>query len=101
MNITTDFQKWLNAAEPEGHQEVYSLYRAVEDCSSFGIYDVKPAKGSGGRWIVSTSHLDEGLLLASDEAREAFLLHVTRTYCDRDLDMESWYSYKHSIAKDD
>lgn len=100
MSITTDFQKWLKDAELEGYQEVCSLYKAVKSCSSFDVYDVKSAKGSGDRWIVSTPHLDEGLLLASNKAKEAFLLHLTQTYCG-DLDMESWCSFKHSSEKND
>ena len=101
MSTTTDFKEWLGGAEPDSYLEVYALYKAVEGCTSYGIYDVQPAKGSSERWIVSASHTDSALLLASSAAREAFLLHVKLTYADRDLDMDSWYSYKHAMAKDD
>ena len=101
MKITTDFENWLNAVEPDDHHEVYSLYKAVRECSPFGIFDVRPAKGPGDRWIVSASHVSEGLLLASSKAREAFLSQIAETYCDSDLDMESWHSFKHSSAKND
>lgn len=98
MRITTDFVEFLNGVEPDGHQEVLALHTAVEKCSSFGIYDVKPATGSG-RWIVSAAHSDTGLLLTA-KSREAFLSHLTRTYCG-ELDMESWCSLQHSATKDD
>ena len=100
MNVTTDFQEWLANVELESHEEVYSLYRAVKDCTSFGIFDVKPAKGSGERWIVTASSIDQSLLIASSDARTAFLQKLTRTYCG-DLDMEGWYSFKHGMAKND
>jgi hypothetical protein len=101
MKITHVFEQWLSAERPDGYQEVYSLYKAVKDRSSFGIYEVKPAKGRGDRWIVNSMNSDQGLLLASNDARGAFLLHLSETYCERDLDVESWYSYKHSMDKGD
>ena len=99
MSLTTDFQKFLNGVELEGHQEVSALHTAVENCSPFGIYNVKPATGFN-RWIVSAPHSDEELLLASSKARKAFLSCLTQSYCG-DLDMESWSSFAHSMAKDD
>lgn len=99
MIVTTDFQRFLDGVEPESPQEVYALYTAAEKCSSFGIYDVKPATGSD-RWIVSAPHSDEGLLLNSSQVKNAFLSWLTRAYCG-DLDMESWSSLEHSIAKAD
>jgi hypothetical protein len=100
MDTTLDFHKWLVGAQPEGYEEPYSLFRAVNNGTSFGIYNVKRLKGSGDRWIVTAPHLSVGLLLASMLAKESFLLHLTRTYC-RDLDMESWYGYMHSMSKND
>jgi hypothetical protein len=100
MSTTTDFREWLDNVELEDHDEVYSLYRAVKDGTTFGIFDVKPARGAGERWIVSASHLDQSLLLASSDARQAFLVHLTKTHCD-DMEMEGWYSFKRAMAKDD
>ena len=99
MNITFDFQRFLNGIELEGYQEVAALHTAVENCSPFGIFNVKPATGSD-RWIVSVPHSDEGLLLDSSKAKKAFLSCLTQTYCG-DLDMESLSSFEHSMAKDD
>ena len=101
MNITTDFKQWLKGAEPDGYQEVCALHTAVKNCSTFGIYDVKPAKGSGNRWIVAELNSNEGLLLASSEAREAFLLHLLQNYCTGFDDFESWYSFMQAKEKND
>jgi hypothetical protein len=76
---TPDFKTFLEGAMPENYQEVYALYKAVEGCSSFGIYDVMPARGSSDRWIVSTSYSDQSLLLASTAAKEALLLREIHT----------------------
>lgn len=101
MAEITDFIAWLDGAEPEDHNEVYSLYRSVKDCDSWGPYTTSLAKGGGERWIVSATHVDGPLLLASTKARDAFLLHLEKTYCGGDLDMEGWYAFKHAMEKDD
>ncbi|MBC2592793.1 hypothetical protein H5P28_00820 [Ruficoccus amylovorans] len=102
METITDFIAWLDGAEPEGHDEVYSLYRSVKDCKAWGSYKTVPARGNGDRWIVTADHIDScNLLLASERAKEAFLLHLERTYCDNDLDMEGWHAFKHAMSKND
>lgn len=101
METITDFQKWLEGVEPEDHNEVYALYKAVQECSSYGIYEVKPARGQEGRWIVTAKHVNQPLLLNSEEARKTFLNLIARKYTDGELDMESWHSYKCALIKDD
>ncbi len=76
MKLIHEFQEWLKGADPEGHQEVYELYKTVKDCSSVGNYNISPAKGTTDGWILSAAHLDAGLRLASNKAREAFLSHI-------------------------
>jgi hypothetical protein len=98
---TTNFKEWLTAVEPEDHREAYALYKTVDDCASFGIYEVKPARGGSDRWILSALHSSHTLLLASNDARETFIMHLTTTYGDRDLDMESWYAFQCAMAKED
>lgn len=101
MATITDFIDWLDGAEPEGHEEVYSLYRSVKDCDSWGVYETVKATGGGDRWMVSADNSEDSLLLASEKAKEAFLEHIENTYCDGDLEMESWYMFKHAMSKDD
>lgn len=100
MNTTTDFQEWLRSVDLEDHEEIYSLYRAVQTGTPFGIFDVKPGRGGDDRWIVTPVSTDYSLLIASEAARDAFLQHLTRTHCG-DLDMEGWYSFKHAMSKND
>ena len=99
MEPTTDFESWLDGIELEDHEEVYSLYRSVRDCDEYGLFSVKPAHGADS-WIVTASHSDQPLRLASTKARDAFLGLLERSHCG-DLDMEGWYAYKQAMAKDD
>ncbi len=39
MATITDFDAWLDMADAEGHEEVYSLYRAVSDIDEMGMYE--------------------------------------------------------------
>jgi hypothetical protein len=100
MSTTTDFQEWIQNVELEDHEEVYSLYRAVKETTSFGLFDVKAARGNGERWIVTSSSSPQSLLLASSQAQTAFLQHLTKTYCG-ELDMEGWYGFKRGMSRDD
>lgn len=99
MEPTTDFELWLEGIELEDHQEVYALYRSVRDCDVYGLFSVKPARGADS-WLVTASHSDEPLLLASTRAKDALLDLLERSHCG-DLDMEGWYSFKQAMAKDD
>ena len=38
MATITDFDAWLDQADPEGYEEVYALYRAIVDCDEVGRY---------------------------------------------------------------
>lgn len=99
MPPTMNFQDWLHDVEPEDHEEVYSIYRAVKDGRSFGIFDVKSTRGGVGL-ILKAAHRDQGLLIATDKAKSAFLAQFVSANCGN-MDMESWYGYRQAMAKDD
>ena len=105
MPITSNFERFLNGADLDldGPEEVYSLIRAVESGSSFGLFDVGPATGGEERFIVSVGHSDLHLLIPSNRAKEAFMLHVRKRYCgsDWDMDIDSWFGYRQAIAKEE
>ena len=100
MTTITDFASWLDQADPEGHEEVYSLYRAVQDRDEWGPFNAKPARGGDGV-IVYADHIDDTLLLASEKAFEAFSKEIERRYVDSDLNIEGWYEFRRSMAKHD
>ena len=100
MATITDFEAWLDQADPEGHEEVYSLYRAVVDTTQMGPFQCKPAKGGNGL-IVYADHIDDTLLLASDKAKSAFLNEIEKRYVNNDMNIEGWYEFNRSMAKND
>ena len=100
MTTITDFNAWLDQAEADDHEEAYALYQAVRDTTDMGPY--KCVSAPNGKWIVSASHAEDNLLLASDAAKSTFLSMISDRYIhDADMDMESWYHYKRNMAKDD
>lgn len=38
MPTNTDFEGWLDQADPDDLEEIYALYRAVLDVDEFGMY---------------------------------------------------------------
>ena len=100
MTTVTDFEAWLDQADPEGHEEVYSLYRAVEDATQISFFECKPAKGGNGL-IVYKDNINDKLLLASDKAKSAFLKEIEKRYVDNDMNIEGWYEFNRSMAKND
>ena len=100
MATITDFDAWLDQADPEGYEEVYALYRAIVDCDEVGRYQCN-ASQDGTKWFVKASSADDTLMLASIEAKDAFVKHVDSKYGDSELDMESWYHFNRNMEKDD
>ena len=39
MATITDFEAWLNEADPDSHEEIYALYRAVSDIDQNAMYE--------------------------------------------------------------
>ena len=100
MAVITDFSAWLDCAELENYEEVYCLYRSVADCSEYGLFNTQVANGKNNGWIVSASHLEESLHLCSQKAKDTFLSMIEKRFCG-DMSIEGWYSYKHTMEKDD
>lgn len=98
--VTTDFQGWLGQVPLEEHDDVYSLYHSVSKCEEWGMFKTQSAKGGDERWIVSCRGCDDSLLLASTLAKETFLNHIEKAYCE-DLTIEGWYAYKKAMEKGD
>ena len=100
MATITDFEAWLDQADPDGYEEVFALYQAVTECGSFGFYECK-AGPKGTNWFIKGGGTEDTLMLASQKARDAFTKLVEEKYGDGELDMESWYHYHRNMARDD
>ncbi|ATQ74210.1 hypothetical protein CR152_06625 [Massilia violaceinigra] len=100
MTTITDFSAFLDQADVTDHEEAYALYTAVNQCTNMGSFEC--VETSNGNMIVSSHSVEDKLLLATPEAREAFLARISQRYIgDEDMDMEGWTSYMRGMQKDD
>jgi hypothetical protein len=100
MATITNFNDWLEQADPSGYEEVYALYRALEDCDASGIYScIKSEKGD--KWFFKGENTEDTLMLASPKAKDMFMKLIESKYGDGELDMESLYHLERNMAKDD
>ena len=97
---TKDFSEWLICMDLSGYEDIYSLYRSVEECETYGSFETQIAKGSNNGWIVKATYIDESLHLASEKAKNTFLSMIEKRYFDG-FDAEGWYAYKKAMEKDD
>lgn len=100
MVANTNFSAWLECADLENYEEVYCLYRSVDECADYGMFNTQVAKGDNNGWIVRASYMDETLHLCSEKAKETFLSMIEKQFCG-DMNMEGWYAYCHAMEKDD
>lgn len=97
---TKDFSAWLICMDLSDYEDIYSLYRSVEECETYGSFDTQIAKGSNNGWIVKATHIDESLYLASEKAKNTFLSMIENRYFNG-MDVEGWYAYMRAMEKDD
>lgn len=100
MAVATDFEAWLELADPDGYEEVYALYMAVLDVEEFGLYKCSKSE-NGDQWFITGNHIENKLMLSGDKARETFLSLIKSRYCDLEMEIESWYQYERNMAKTD
>ena len=102
MATTTDFKQWVNFVDLENIEEIYCIYRAVYDIQEWGAFKCSVNKTSNGdRYFLKCDYCDDTLMIASEKARQYFLDYIKKEYMQSEADIESWYSYKHSMEKDD
>ena len=90
---TADFEAWLEANDPEGHEETYALYMAVDLREDYGIWSVKT---KGDKTFIE-GHAST-LALLGEKARSAFLVKVRGLTGQQELDIESWYGFERNMA---
>ena len=97
---TKDFSEWLICMDLSDYEDIYSLYRSVEECETYGSFETQIAKGSNNGWIVKATYIDESLHLASEKAKNTFLSMIENRYFNG-MDVEGWYAYMRAMEKDD
>jgi len=78
MQSTTNFDEWLDAADPCDAANVAGLVEAVEGELHFSGF--KAVRAANGKLIVSAEGLDLSLILVSKEAEEAFVRRIHGRY---------------------
>lgn len=97
MATVTDFNTWLSEAEPEGYEEIYSLYKCVENENDYGIWTCGK---NNDMLFIKARHTEDTLKLASEKAKKAFLRLIFDNYVeDKEMNIEMWYGYQRSMAK--
>lgn len=99
----TDFIQWLDSGnEPNGFEDAYALYKAVEG-ESMGQYKSTRDDAKGHVYIKGPG--ESSLALVSEKAREYFVRFLRRRYMDGDgpesMNPEGWYYFMHSMSKED
>lgn len=100
MATITDFSGWLDQADPENYEEIYSLYKAIEDIDEPQYGTFKCTKNEKtGMYFLKGDHTEDTLLLASEKARLTFI----KVLDDRfkiDGSIEGWYEFHRLMEKD-
>ncbi|QJY38210.1 hypothetical protein HOO69_16720 (plasmid) [Vibrio europaeus] len=99
MSTITDFDAWLDMVDLEDHEEVYALHQAVSGCEHFGMYKIQENRG---KIFVTANHIDDTLMLASEDARRYFLTVLEkRSGISEFGDIEGWHGFHRAMAKED
>lgn len=83
-NVTTDFETWHEANEPEDQQDKDDLIQSVETATTVGNYSTEK---KGEQLFVSCGAGDQ-LRLASDRAKAQFLRYVREGKVPDDIDLD-------------
>lgn len=96
MHHTTDFVEWLTDNWPENHEDIYDLYSAISQGTSFGVYKAK-------RFVYMTHVYGPSsiLVLNTDNIRETFLKILDQMKTVPDFSMEAWHQYVRDMEKGD
>lgn len=99
MKLTSNFENWINGAQLNDYEAIYSLYRSVLDCDEYGNFLTTNSRKSSSEWIVKSEISEQGpLFLANEKIKYAFLKFIEEKFCG-DLGMEGWYIMNRSNSK--
>lgn len=101
MATMTDFDSWIHSADLENYNDVYYLFKSVEDTDEWGAFTTtKKTTEKDNMYFVKCDYIDDVLMLASDKAKDYLLKSLEKKYCG-EMDMEAWYYFKYEMEKND
>ena len=95
MEPMTDFKVWLENEGIETAEDMLQVYRPVKDSETGWQYELEPAKGGNGNYILKGG--DRNLVL-TPKSRDAFVKHMDSRF---ELGVEGQYALDHAMQKDD
>lgn len=95
MATITDYQAWLDTEGFETAEDMLQVYRPVANNETGWKYEIKPARGSSGRVILTGGEND---LLLTEKSRAAFIKYMNSRY---ELGVEGQAAYESAMAKND
>lgn len=98
MPTTTDFDEWLDAAEPCDAANTAGLVEAVECECEFSGY--KAERAPNGKLIVSADDLDLKLILLSKKAEEGFIARIHGRFVGSGMRAGVQAAVEHMNSKD-
>lgn len=90
MPTVTDWERWLDSANIESDDAVYSLYHTVFDEEGCGDFQ---CSSRGKELYIRFSDSEEWLIIASKPARRKFLAMLKTRYCGGE-EVQAWYMKK-------
>lgn len=98
MPITTNFDEWLDAADPCDAANVAGLVEAVEGECEFSGFKAQRAKN--GKLIVSAHGLGLQLILMSKAAEDAFIRSIHGRYVPGGMQAGVFAAIDHQMNKE-
>lgn len=98
MTTTTNFDDWLDAADPCDAANVAGLVEAVDREIDFSGF--KAERAANGKLIVSADGLDLKLILVSEAAKEGFIGCIHARYVEPGMSAEIQAVVEHLNERD-
>ncbi|KAF0813920.1 hypothetical protein IGB42_01599 [Andreprevotia sp. IGB-42] len=98
MSSTTNFDEWLDAADPCDPANVAGLIEVVELEGEFSGFKAERAKN--GKLIISAEGLELKLVLVSKEAEAAFVRSIHGRYVPDGIPAGIYAAIQHDMEKD-
>lgn len=95
MESINDFKKWLAQHEFEDN-EIYFLYSAVNEVTSYGIFSCYNIKENLLK--IESSQIEVPLIISSDKQKKYFLDYIENNYCNGDVEM--FYTLQNDAEKE-
>ena len=98
MDVTKDFQTFVNSICDMNYHEIYELYQAASgNEESVTLYRVEPANGSDNTLIIHEA--SNNALRLTPKAKEFFPKWIEANLME-EFDAESFYGMKYAMERD-